>query len=99
MKAGRPDFHFLLYAAVGGFEGALALAIFYRALAMGGMGLTAALAGLLTALVPVGFSAIGYGLPPPLAAVGLAAGCAAIWLITRRVETKDSEKAATPAAA
>ncbi|HEY1648979.1 MAG TPA: EamA family transporter [Terracidiphilus sp.] len=101
MRTGLPDFHFLLYAAMGGFEGALALAIFYRALAMGGMGLTAALAGLLTALVPVGFSAIRYGLPTPFAAVGLAAGCAAIWLITRRPGAKGSEpgNTATPAAA
>jgi drug/metabolite transporter (DMT)-like permease len=72
----------LAYAAVGGFEGALALAVFYRALAMGAMGLTAALTGLLTAVVPVIFELIHEGLPTPMTAVGLAAGCAAIWLIT-----------------
>ncbi len=73
----------LAYAAIGGFEGALALAVFYRALAIGAMGLTAALTGLLTALVPVVFELIQEGLPTPLTAVGLVAGCAAIWLITR----------------
>ncbi|HEY1767125.1 MAG TPA: EamA family transporter [Terracidiphilus sp.] len=99
LKACLPDFHFLLYAILGGFEGALALAIFYRALSMGGMGLTAALAGLLTALVPVGFSAIRYGLPTPFAAVGLAAGCAAIWLITRSSGAENPAKTGTPAAA
>ena len=52
------------YAALGGFEGSLALAIFYRALAMGAMGLTAALTGLLTALVPVLFSAFTTACPP-----------------------------------
>lgn len=73
---------YLLYAAVGGFEGALALAAFYRALAMGAMGLTAALTGLLTALVPVLYEFLHAGRPAPVTAFGLAAGCTAIWLIT-----------------
>jgi drug/metabolite transporter (DMT)-like permease len=77
-----PGTHYLLFAVLGGFEGSLALAVFYRALAMGAMGLTAALTGLLTALVPVAFSLFLDGLPSPLTAAGLAAGLAAIWLIT-----------------
>lgn len=91
----------LLYAALGGFEGALALAAFYRALAMGAMGLTAALTGLLTALVPVLFSLIREGLPTPLTAMGLALGLAAIWLITHSPAAKNSEskRASTPPAA
>jgi drug/metabolite transporter (DMT)-like permease len=72
----------LFYAAVGGFEGALAMVLFYRALAMGAMGLTAALTGLLTALVPVLFSLFHEGLPSPRTALGLAVGLIAIWLIT-----------------
>lgn len=95
IRIALPGMHLLLYAAIGGFEGALALAIFYRALAMGGMGLTAALTGLLTALVPVVFSAIHYGVPAPLTAVGLAMGCAAIWLITRRPAASQSNAKAT----
>lgn len=94
-----PGRHFLLYAALGGFEGALALAVFYRALAMGAMGLTAALTGLLTALVPTVFSALHYGLPAPFTAVGLAAGCTAIWLITHQPPAKAGGKTATPARA
>ena len=78
-----PGRHDLLFAALGGFEGAIALALFYRALSMGAMGLTAALTGLLTALVPVLFSLVHDGLPTPLTAAGLALGLAAIWLITR----------------
>ena len=77
-----PGRHDLLFAAIGGFEGAIALALFYRALALGAMGLTAALTGLLTALVPVLFSLLHDGLPTPLTAIGLALGLAAIWLIT-----------------
>jgi drug/metabolite transporter (DMT)-like permease len=67
--------------AIGGLEGSLALAAFYRALAMGAMGLTAALTGLLTALVPVLFGLWSEGLPAPLAIGGLLLGCLAIWLI------------------
>ena len=78
----------LLYAALGGFEGSLALAIFYRALAMGAMGLTAALTGLLTALVPVLFSLVHEGLPTPLTCVGLALGLVAIWLISHTPAAK-----------
>ena len=102
-----PGTHPLFFAAVGGFEGAVALAVFYRALAMGAMGLTAALTGLLTALVPVLFSLIHDGLPKPLACAGLALGLAAIWLIThspvpskaRQKTEKDSNSTTTPPAA
>lgn len=79
-----PGAHALLLAGIAGFEASLALTLFYRALSMGAMGLTAALTGLTTALVPVIFSIFRYGLPGPVTAVGLAAGCAAIWLITHR---------------
>jgi len=70
-----------LEGALGGLEGAFALALFYRALAMGEMGLTAALTGLLTALVPVLFALWKEGMPKPVAAGGLLLGCLAIWLI------------------
>jgi drug/metabolite transporter (DMT)-like permease len=101
MQVALPGSASLFYAALGGFEGSLALAIFYRALAMGAMGLTAALTGLLTALVPVLFSLIREGLPSPLTVVGLIMGLAGIWLITHTPATKDPEsnRAATPAAA
>jgi drug/metabolite transporter (DMT)-like permease len=82
MRLALPDAHSFAYALIAGFEGSLALAIFYRALAMGAMGLTAALTGLLTALVPVVFSLFWDGIPSLLTAAGLAAGLGAIWLIT-----------------
>jgi len=70
-----------LEGAIGGLEGSLALAVFYRALAMGAMGLTAALTGLLTALVPVIYGLWIEGLPAPLALAGLLLGVVAIWLV------------------
>ena len=89
----------LLFAVLAGFEGSLALALFYRALAMGAMGLTAALTGLLTALIPVLFSLFRDGLPTPLIALGLAMGLTAIWLITRVPATAGPAAKATPPAA
>jgi drug/metabolite transporter (DMT)-like permease len=89
MRLAAPGWTPFLYSAVGGLEGALALALFYRALAMGAMGLTAALCGLLTALIPVLFSMIHDGLPTPLVAAGLVLGLCAIWLITRTPSTDE----------
>jgi drug/metabolite transporter (DMT)-like permease len=68
---------------------------------MGAMGLTAALTGLLTALVPVLFSLIHDGLPKPLACAGLALGLSAIWLIAHSPTPKNGKekKAPTPPAA
>ncbi|MGP8268771.1 MAG: EamA family transporter [Terracidiphilus sp.] len=84
-----PGSPYLVYAALGGFISSIALALFYRALAMGAMGLTAALTGLLTALIPVLFSIIHDGLPTPITAAGLAMGLLAIWLITRAPAVRD----------
>jgi drug/metabolite transporter (DMT)-like permease len=84
-----------VYGAVGGLEGSLALAVFYRALAMGSMGLTAAVTGLLTALVPVLFGLWSEGLPQPIAAGGLLMGCVAIWLIAHS-PARDKTGHATP---
>jgi len=80
---GLPRDPALGFAVVGGFEGALSLMLFYRALAMGAMGLTAAVAGLLTALLPVVYALLREGLPGPSVLAGLGLGLAAIWLITR----------------
>lgn len=76
-----PHLKEFLESSIGGAEGSLALVLFYRALAMGAMGLTAALTGLLTALVPVLFGLWSEGLPAPVAIGGLILGCVAIWLV------------------
>lgn len=93
MHLAIPGSHDLFCSALGGFEASLALTVFYRALAMGPMGLTATLTGLLTALVPVIFSFFQDGLPTPLTTMGLVMGCAAIWLITH---TPANHGAGTP---
>ena len=91
-----PNRHDQLIALVAGFEGSLALAVFYSALAMGAMGLTAALTGVLTALVPVVFSFFTEGLPKPVTVAGLLGGLFAIWLITHNPQRSGSS---TPPAA
>ncbi len=91
-----PGTSYLVYGAIGGFEGAIALAVFYRALAMGAMGLTAALTGLLTALIPVVFDLITSGWPGAFTTGGLILGLVAIWLIS---QSQSAGQAATPARA
>ena len=66
LRIALPASSYLIYGAIGGFEGAFALAIASIARwPWGAMGLTAALTGLLTALVPVIFDLQGFtpGLP------------------------------------
>ncbi len=82
LRLAVPGTSYLVYAAIGGFEGAIALAVFYRALSMGAMGLTAALTGLMTAFVPVVFELFHSGWPGTSTTVGLVTGLAAIWLIS-----------------
>ncbi|WP_109487592.1 DMT family transporter [Occallatibacter savannae] len=91
-----PATKYLVYAGIGGFEGAFALAIFYRALAMGAMGLTAALTGLLTALVPVVFDLLHAGWPGMFTTAGLALGLSAIWMIS---QSQGASGSGTPARA
>lgn len=88
LRLALPGMSYLVYAAIGGFEGAIALAVFYRALSMGAMGLTAALAGLMTALVPVLFELIHSGWPGNVTVVGLVIGLCAIWLISHSPATE-----------
>ena len=75
--------HDFAFAAAGGFVGSVGLMIFYRALAMGAMGLTAAFTGLLTALLPVMYAILSQGVPPAITLAGLGLGLVAIWLITQ----------------
>jgi uncharacterized membrane protein len=88
LHAALPGTGFLIYAAIGGFEGAIALALFYRALSMGAMGLTAALTGLMTALIPVLFELVHSGWPNAITVAGLTIGLAAIWLISHAPATE-----------
>jgi drug/metabolite transporter (DMT)-like permease len=91
LRLALPGTSYLVYAAIGGFEGAIALAVFYRALAMGAMGLTAALTGVMTALVPVAFELFHSGFPSAITLAGLAMGLAAIWMISHSPSKEGAE--------
>src|SRR5438067_11607681 len=70
-------------SAAAGLVGGLALTAFYAALARGQMGIIAAVGGVLTAAIPVIFSALTEGWPQPRRLAGFALAALAIWLISR----------------
>jgi len=72
-----------LWALVAGALGGTALAVFYRALASGKMGLNAAVAAVLAAAIPTGFGIITEGLPGALPLVGFVLAGFGIWLMSR----------------
>jgi drug/metabolite transporter (DMT)-like permease len=83
----------LLAGAVGGFS----LAIFYRALASGQMGLTAPIAALLGAAIPTMVDVALQGAPSRWTIAGFALAILAIWLITRPEPSGAKDSSARPA--
>jgi len=73
----------LAWALLGGLSGGGALAIFYRALAAGRMGLTAPVAAVLGAAIPTVFGMFREGLPEIVQIIGFVLAAAGIWLISR----------------
>jgi drug/metabolite transporter (DMT)-like permease len=76
-----PPQRFVLFGLCAGAFGGLALILYYQALSLGEMGLTTALTGLLTALVPVAFSFVTQGSPKFSQIAGFVLAAAAIGLI------------------
>ena len=77
------------WVLAGGISGGAALAIFYRALSSGRMGLTAPVAAVLGAAIPAVFSMFTEGLPGRIPLLGFAVAAVGLWLITR---TEDGGK-------
>lgn len=71
----------LLWGFFSGIAGSVGLICFYRALSLGQMGLNAAIAGLITAAIPVLFSFVRNGLPGATQLAGFAVAAVAILLI------------------
>jgi drug/metabolite transporter (DMT)-like permease len=89
----------ILWALLAGGIGGFSLAIFYRALAEGKMGLTAPIAALLGAAIPTLADIAMEGAPHPWTFVGFALAIIAIWLITRAEpanEDASENETATP---
>jgi drug/metabolite transporter (DMT)-like permease len=76
-----PAGHFIQRGLGAGTFGGVALIFYYQALALGEMGLTTALTGLLTALVPVVYAFFAQGAPKFSQILGFVLAAAAITLI------------------
>ncbi len=72
-----------LWALAGGLSGGGALAIFYRALASGKMGMTAPISAVLAAAISVAFGMFTEGLPHPIQLIGFCLAAVGIVLISR----------------
>jgi len=71
------------WAMAAGFLGGTALAVFYRALSAGNMGLTAPVGAVLGAAIPTIVDAFLEGMPGPIRMAGFALAGVGIWLISR----------------
>ena len=87
----------MAWAVLAGSVGGFSLALFYRALASGQMGLTAPIAALLGAAIPTLVDIGIEGAPRRWTIVGFFLAIAAIWLITRPETTKVNGDSGRPA--
>jgi drug/metabolite transporter (DMT)-like permease len=78
-----PSTHTVGWVLAGGMFGGAAVAIFFRALSQGRMGVTAPVAAVLGAAIPTLFSIFTEGLPGKLPILGFVVAAAGLWLITR----------------
>ena len=78
-----PSNRSLGWALAAGLSGGLALALFYRALASGRMGLAAPVSAVLGAAIPTAFGIFSEGLPHPLQIAGFLLAGLGIWMVSR----------------
>lgn len=72
----------LFYGFLAGLFGNLGLMALYKGLAQGRMGIVAPLSAVLTALVPIGYSAFYEGLPSTTQLIGFGCFMIAVWLLS-----------------
>lgn len=78
-----PPLHNAAWALAGGVFGGSALAVFYRALSGGNMGLTAPVSAILAAAIPAVYGIFVEGLPRTAQIIGFILAAFGIWLISR----------------
>ena len=78
-----PSLAHLRWAFAAGVCGGIALALFYRALSQGNMGLAAPVSAVLGAALPVAFGIFTEGLPKALPIAGFGFALMGIWLVSR----------------
>jgi drug/metabolite transporter (DMT)-like permease len=79
----------VVISIVGGLLGGSGLALLYRGLSVGRMGVVAPVAAVLTATMPVLFGFVTEGLPSILAVVGIAAAGCSVILVSRSSDGAD----------
>jgi len=77
-----PPVRHLVYGAFAGVFGNIGLIALYRGLSTGRMGIVAPLSAVLTALVPIGYTAFFAGLPPMTRFAGFVCFGIAVWLLS-----------------
>ena len=83
--------HSVIWAFAGGLSGGSALAIFYRALSQGRMGLTAPVAAVLGAAIPTIVTMFSEGPPGSIHVGGFMLAGIGIWLISRTEDGRGAE--------
>ncbi len=86
-----PSMASIAWAIAAGSSGGFSLAIFYRALASGQMGLTAPVAALVGAAIPTMVDVALEGAPSRWTIAGFTLAIVAIWLITRPEPPRESQ--------
>jgi uncharacterized membrane protein len=86
----------VIWAMTGGVIGGISIAIFYRALASGHMGLAAPIAALLGAAIPTLVDIALEGVPSRWSILGFALAILAIWLIARPEAAGENDEAGHP---
>ncbi len=86
----------MVWAVIAGASGGFSLAIFYRALACGQMGLTAPIAALVGAAIPTMVDIALEGTPRRWTIAGFVIAIFAIWLITRPEASDEKDSSSRP---
>ncbi|MGA2697070.1 MAG: DMT family transporter [Terriglobales bacterium] len=84
-----PSQHAVIWSCAAGLSGGGALALFYRSLASGNMGLTAPVAAVFSAAIPVAIGVAREGFPGVAPASGFLLAASGIWLVSR---TEDGQR-------
>lgn len=83
-------------SVAGGGMGALGLALLYRGLSVGRMGVVAPVAAVITASLPVSFGFLTEGIPSVLAIAGIGAAIVSVVLVSRSPDTGDGRPSGLP---
>lgn len=91
-----PDRRSIFWAVTAGALGGFSIAIFYRALASGHMGLAAPVSALLGAAIPTLIDIALEGAPSRWSILGFALAIIALWLITRPESPAENDESGHP---